>query len=95
MTPNGFIRFADGKMKKLDAASGLPCDGAVNVQDDEEGSKWFYMHCLESASPVDCLIRWRVQGQISSTAALPRPPMESFGQRIAMTFNLLIANIYP
>jgi signal transduction histidine kinase/ligand-binding sensor domain-containing protein len=45
VTPNGFIRYADGKIRRLDTASGLPCNGAVNIQDDQHGSKWFYMHC--------------------------------------------------
>ncbi|MGB9416855.1 MAG: triple tyrosine motif-containing protein, partial [Acidobacteriaceae bacterium] len=45
VTPNGFIRYVDGKAKTLNTDSGLPCNGAVNIQDDQHGSKWFYMHC--------------------------------------------------
>ncbi|HZZ14954.1 MAG TPA: triple tyrosine motif-containing protein [Candidatus Sulfotelmatobacter sp.] len=58
VTPNGFIRFADGTMKKLNAASGLPCDGAVNIQDDGEGSKWFYMHCGIMSVSEKSTSRW-------------------------------------
>jgi signal transduction histidine kinase len=45
VTPNGFVRYADGRARLLDTAAGLPCTGAVNIQDDNHGSKWFYMHC--------------------------------------------------
>ena len=45
VTPKGFIRYENGKARRLDTASGLPCDGGVNIQDDHDGSKWFYMHC--------------------------------------------------
>lgn len=45
VTPGGFLRIADGKVRKLDTTSGLPCNGAVNIQDDASGSKWLYLHC--------------------------------------------------
>jgi signal transduction histidine kinase/ligand-binding sensor domain-containing protein len=45
VTPKGFIRYAGGRFKLLDTAAGLPCSGAVNIQDDNHGSKWLYMHC--------------------------------------------------
>ena len=45
VTPNGFMRYADGRAKMLDTTSGMPCNGAVNMQNDGHGSMWFYMHC--------------------------------------------------
>lgn len=45
VTPNGFMLYSEGKARMLDIASGLPCSGAVNIQDDNRGSTWFYMHC--------------------------------------------------
>ena len=45
VTPNGFMRYADGKARMLDTTTGLPCSGAVNIQNDGHGSMWFYMHC--------------------------------------------------
>lgn len=58
VTPNGFIRFADGRVKILDTASGLPCNGAVNIQDDDHGSTWFYMHCGILRVSNDDLSAW-------------------------------------
>ena len=45
VTQRGFVRFFNGEAKRLTTASGLPCDSAVNIQEDGEGFKWFYMHC--------------------------------------------------
>ena len=45
VTQQGLVRYFKGEAKRLTAASGLPCDSGVNIQEDGEGSKWFYMHC--------------------------------------------------
>jgi signal transduction histidine kinase/ligand-binding sensor domain-containing protein len=73
VTPNGFIRYADGKMKKLDAANGLPCDGAVNIQDDGEGSKWFYMHCGIMSVSEKSISRWWNDSRIPISGRLFGP----------------------
>ena len=100
VTPSGFIRFADGKMKKLDAANGLPCDGAVNIQDDGEGSKWFYMHCgIMSVSEKSISSWWndsrmRISGRFFGPLEGARPNL--FNGSPAQTSNakLWSANSY-
>jgi ligand-binding sensor domain-containing protein len=59
VTPNGFMRYADGRSKMLDTGAGLPCSGGVNIQDDHHGSKWFYMHCgILRVSDADLSAWW-------------------------------------
>jgi signal transduction histidine kinase len=78
VTPTGFIRFADGKTQALDTSSGLPCSGAVNIQDDEHGSMWFYMHCGILRVPDGTLSAWEmkrtpIQGRLLGALEGARP----------------------
>ncbi len=58
VTPNGFMRYADGKAKMLDTSAGLPCNGAVNIQNDGHGSMWLYMQCGILRVPDQELSAW-------------------------------------
>ena len=79
VTPDGFIRYADGKTKMLDTASGLPCSGGVNIQDDDHGSTWFYMHCgIMRVSNEDLSAWWtqphgHIQGRFMGALEGARP----------------------
>ena len=58
VTANGFIRYADGRVKTLTASDGLPCDNGVDVQEDGQGSIWFYLHCGIMRVPEAELASW-------------------------------------
>jgi len=79
VTPNGFIRYTDGKARILNTVSGLPCNGAVNIQDDQHGSKWLYMHCGILQVQDKALSAWwknfpaRIQGRFFDALDGARP----------------------
>jgi signal transduction histidine kinase/ligand-binding sensor domain-containing protein len=79
VTPNGFVRYAGGKARLLDTAAGLPCNGGVNIQDDDHGSKWFYLHCGILRVPDTDLSAWwanpagRVRGRFLGPLEGARP----------------------
>lgn len=100
VTPNGFIRYADSKTKMLDAAAGLPCSGAVNIQDDGHGSKWFYLHCgIFRVSNEDLAAWWvaphgRVQGRFLGALEGARPNLFNGSPAQASDGKLWSANGY-
>jgi signal transduction histidine kinase/ligand-binding sensor domain-containing protein len=79
VTPNGFIRYSDGKAKTLDTSNGLPCSGAANIQDDGQGFLWFYLHCgILRVSDAELTAWWvspngHVQGRFLGAREGARP----------------------
>ena len=58
VTPNGFVRYSGAVAKRLGTANGLPCNSGVNIQNDQRGSHWFYMHCGIMRVSDEQLRRW-------------------------------------
>jgi signal transduction histidine kinase/ligand-binding sensor domain-containing protein len=100
VTPNGFIRYADGKAKMLDTAAGLPCSGAVNIQNDGHGSMWFYMHCgILRVSDISLSAWWasprgRIMGRFLGPLEGARPNLFDGSPARAFDGELWSANGY-
>ena len=44
-TPQGAIRYMDGKANVINSSNGLPCDNALSVVNDRSGAHWLFMQC--------------------------------------------------
>jgi len=100
VTQHGFLRYKDGRIRSLTAANGLPCDSAVNIQDDGHGSKWFYLHCGVVRLSDAVLASWwqgssaPVRGTIFDAFAGARPNLSNGSPAQAPDGHLWSANDY-
>ena len=44
-TPQGAIRYMDGRAKSMGSSNGLPCENILSVINDRVGSHWLFMQC--------------------------------------------------
>jgi signal transduction histidine kinase/ligand-binding sensor domain-containing protein len=100
VTQPGFLRYQGGGLRSLTAANGLPCDSAVNIQDDGHGSKWFYLHCGVVRLSDAALASWwhgssaTVKGTIFDAFAGARPNLSSGSPAQTPDGHLWSANDY-
>jgi signal transduction histidine kinase/ligand-binding sensor domain-containing protein len=100
VTQRGFVRYFDGRAQRLTSASGLPCDSGVNIQNDERGFTWFYMHCgIVRVSDADLAAWWqssnqRIHGRVFNALEGARPNLSNGSPAQAVDGTLWSASDY-
>jgi signal transduction histidine kinase/ligand-binding sensor domain-containing protein len=83
VSQQGFIRYFKGQAKSLTTAAGMPCDSGVNVHDDGQGFKWFYLHCAIVRVANSDLAAWwqnpaeRIHGRVFDALEGARPNLSN------------------